>query len=133
MTMSAREAVANAYRAVADAFQRGDADSISELYTDEAELFVPGAPVIEGRRAIRETWRSIVGSGGNTLIVEVREVRESGALAYDTGHFTAAAPDGSILNTGKWIVIWERQSSGAWKIHRDFFHWDIPPSPATTP
>ena len=133
MTMSAGEAVANAYRALADAFQRGDADSISELYTDEAELFVPGAPVIEGRRAIREVWRSIVGSGGNTLIVEVREVQESGVLAYDTGQFTAAAPDGSVINTGKWIVIWERQSGGAWKIHRDFFHWDIAPVPATTP
>ena len=43
-----------------------------------------------------------------------------GDLAYDTGHFTATGLDGSILNTGKWIVIWKRESSGNWKIHRDF-------------
>jgi ketosteroid isomerase-like protein len=49
-------------------------------------------------------------------------------MAFDSGHFTAAAPDGSVLNTGKWIVIWKRDSRGAWKIHRDLMHWDMPPA-----
>src|SRR5262249_21230229 len=86
---SAREAVANAYQTVARSFQRGDADTIAELYTDDAELFVPGVPVISGQDAIREAWKGIVGAGGNTVRVDVREVQESGELAYDTGHFTA--------------------------------------------
>jgi uncharacterized protein (TIGR02246 family) len=127
---SAREAVEEGYQALMEAFHRGDADTISHMYTEDAELFVPGAPVIEGRSAIGETWRRIVGTGGNTVKVDVREVQESGELAYDTGHFMATAPDGCILNTGKWIVIWKRQASGAWKIHRDFMHWDIPPASA---
>jgi hypothetical protein len=41
---SAREAVTKAYQAVAASFQRGDADTIASLYTDDAELSVPGAP-----------------------------------------------------------------------------------------
>jgi ketosteroid isomerase-like protein len=130
---SAREAVENGYKSVAEAFHTGDADAISRMYTAEAELFFPGTPIIEGRRAIHEAWKSIVGSGGNTLSVDVREVQESGDWAYDTGRFTASAPDGSILNAGKWIVIWKRQSSGEWKIHRDFMHWDVPPAPAPAP
>ena len=72
----------------------------------------------------------IVGSGGNTLRSELREVQQRGDWAYDTGRFTANAPDGSVLNSGKWIVIWQRQLNGDWKIHRDFFHWDIPPKQA---
>src|SRR5438270_4958050 len=100
--MSAREVVAKEYAAMAAAFQSGDADSIAEMYTDDAEMFVPGLPVIEGKNAIRETWRSILGSGGNRVVIDVREVQESGDLAYDTGRFTATAPDGSVLNTGKW-------------------------------
>jgi uncharacterized protein (TIGR02246 family) len=122
--------VAKAYQTVSESFQRGNADTIAELYTDDAELFVPGVPVISGRNAIREAWKGIVAGGGNTVRVDVREVQESGELAYDTGHFTATGPDGNILNTGKWIVIWKRASSGEWRIHRDFMHWDIPPSPA---
>jgi ketosteroid isomerase-like protein len=58
----------------------------------------------------------------------VREVQESGDLAYDTGRFTATTADGRLLNTGKWIVIWKRASSGAWKVHRDFMHWDTAPA-----
>ena len=123
---SAREAVAKAYQAVAASFQRGDADAIASLYTDDAELFVPGAPVIEGKRAIRDAWSGIVGRGGNRVAIDVREVQESGDMAFDTGHFTATDPDGSTLNTGKWIVIWKRDASGAWSIHRDFMHWDTP-------
>jgi uncharacterized protein (TIGR02246 family) len=127
---SAREAVEKGYKAVDEAFRKGDADSISLMYTEDAELFIPGAPVLEGRQAIHEAWKKIVGSGGNTLRSVVREVQESGDLAYDTGHFTASAPNGSVLNAGKWIVIWKRQSKGEWKIHRDFMHWDIPPAEA---
>jgi len=125
---SAREAVEKDYKAVEDAFHKGNADAISRMYTEDAELFIPGAPVFEGRRAIHEVWEKIVGSGGNTLRTVVREVREGGDLAYDTGQFTATAPNGSVLNSGKWIVIWERRSTGEWKIHRDFMHWDIPPA-----
>ena len=124
---SARETVEKNYRAVEEAFRKGDADSIALMYTDDAELFIPGAPVLEGGQAIYEAWKKIVGPGGNTLRCVVREVQESGDLAYDTGHFTAIAPNGSILNAGKWIVVWKRQSAGEWKIHRDFMHWDITP------
>ena len=127
---SAREAVEKDYKAVEEAFHQGKADIISRMYTEDAELFMPGAPVLEGRRAIHEAWEKIVGSGGNTLRTVVREVRESGDLAYDTGQFTATAPNGTVLNRGKWIVIWQRQSTGEWKIHRDFMHWDIPPADA---
>jgi uncharacterized protein (TIGR02246 family) len=125
---SAREAVEKDYKAVEQAFHKGDADSISRMYTEDAELFMPGAPVLEGRDAIHQAWEKIVGTGGNTLRTVVREVQESGELAFDTGQFTATAPNGSVLNTGKWIVIWKRQSSGEWKIHRDFMHWDVPPA-----
>jgi uncharacterized protein (TIGR02246 family) len=125
---TARETVMKAYEAVASAFQRGDADSIAQLYTDDAEFFVPGIPVIQGKRAILETWRRIVGPGGSSVKIDTREVEESGDMAFDTGHFTATAPDGTVLNTGKWIVIWRRDSNGAWMIQRDFMHWDIPPA-----
>jgi uncharacterized protein (TIGR02246 family) len=125
---SARETVERSYKTVDDAFHKGDAEPISLMYTEDAELFIPGAPVLLGRQAIHEAWKKIVGSGGNTLHSVIREVQESGDLAYDTGHFTASAPNGRVLNTGKWIVVWKRQSTGEWKIHRDFMHWDIPPA-----
>ena len=74
-------------------------------------------------------WKLIIGSGGNTVCVEIGEVRDNGDWAYDIGGFKTSAPDGALLNSGKYIVIWKRHSSGTWMIHRDIFNWDIPPAP----
>lgn len=49
---STRETVETSYKAVEEAFHKGDADPISLMYTDDAELFIPGAPVLQGRQAI---------------------------------------------------------------------------------
>jgi ketosteroid isomerase-like protein len=124
---TAREAIVEGYKAFERAFSRGDADAVSQMYTDDAEWLVPEAPIVRGRKAIAEVWKSIIGVGGNTIRVDVGEVEQNGDWAYEVGSFTASAPDGSVLNAGKYIVIWKRQSNGAWKTHRDIFNWDVPP------
>jgi ketosteroid isomerase-like protein len=130
---NAREAITDGYKAFEDAFFRGDADTISKIYTEDAELLVPEAPPIRGRHSIADAWRGIVGAGGNTVRVDIGEVQESQDWAYDVGKFTASAPGGSVLNAGKYIVIWKQQSTGEWKIHRDIFNWDIPPAATSSP
>jgi hypothetical protein len=55
-----------------------------------------------------------------------------GDLAFDVGAFTTTAPDGTTLNSGKYIVVWKRDRVGAWKTYRDIFHWDIAPGDGST-
>ena len=93
-------------------------------------MLVPNAPIVQGKAAIEEVWRLIVGTGGNTLHIEILEVEEAGAWAYEVGRFTARAPDGSDLNAGKYVVIWQLQPDDTWKTHRDIFNWDVPPQGA---
>ena len=80
----------------------------------------PAYPSSSARTSLRETWKMIVRTGGDCVSNNVRDVQESGDLAFDTGIFTGTGPDGSLTSTGKWIVIWQRQSGGEWKIVRDF-------------
>jgi uncharacterized protein (TIGR02246 family) len=131
---SAREAIPVIYKTMEDAFQEGDAEAIAQAYTEDAEWYVPEAPVIKGRPAIARAWKANVGSGGNRLRIEVAEVEQSGDRAHEVGRFTISGPDGAVLSAGKYIVIWARQSDGEWKTRRDIFNWDIPPRqpPATT-
>lgn len=124
---SAREAITEAYKALEEAFYRGDADALAQIYTDDAEWLVPDAPPIKGRVAISQAWKNALGDGGNRVHVEVREVNESGDWAYEVGAFTTTAPDGKVLSVGKYIVIWKRHANGDWKTHRDVFNWDVPP------
>jgi ketosteroid isomerase-like protein len=93
------------------------------VYTEDAEWLVPQAPVVRGRQAIAQAWRGIIGSGGNNLRIEICELQESGDWTYEVGRFEASAPKGTILNSGKYIVIWKRQATREWKTHRDIFNW----------
>jgi len=102
------------------------------MYTDDAELLIPEAAIVSGREAIAQVWKRIVASGGNTVRVETGEVQEIGDWAYEVGAFTTSAPDGNVLNAGKYIVIWKRQPTGGWKIHRDIFNSDTPPAQTST-
>ena len=65
--------------------------------------------------------------------MDIREVEESGDWTYEVGTFEVNTPAGNVLNAGKYIVIWKRQSTGERKIHRDIFNWDIPPVQTSTP
>jgi ketosteroid isomerase-like protein len=76
-----REAIAEGYKAFERAFYKGDADAISRMYTEDAELYLPEAPVFSGRYAIAQVWRAIVGSGGNAVHVNIREVQDAGDWA----------------------------------------------------
>ena len=125
-----RDEITQAYRTMEEAFFNGNADALSMLYTEDAEWLVPGAPPVRGRQAIAEAWKGVIGSGGNRVRVEVREVQDCGESAYDIGAFTITGPDGAVLGAGKYIVIWQHQPDGSWKTHRDIFNWDVPPSGA---
>ena len=129
---SARDAIVEAYKAFEEAFFRGDADALSQIYADDAEWLVPGMPPIRGRATIASAWKGVIGSGGNRVRVDVREVEECGDWAYEVGTFTATTPEGTTLNAGKYIVVWKRDPTGTWKTHRDIFNWDIAPSGTAT-
>jgi len=89
-------------------FHRGDADRISLVYTEDAECLVPQTSIVKGRQAIAQAWRSIVGSGGNNL----RSTKKR-RLGIEVSRFEASAPDGTFLNSGKYIVIWKKFHSCA--------------------
>jgi ketosteroid isomerase-like protein len=116
-------------KAFEPAFHRGDVETISRMYTEDAALLIPEAPIVRGREAIAGTWKSMIGSGESTLRVDTAEVEESGDWAYEVGGFLESAPDGKVLNAGKYLVIWKLQPSGEWQIHRDIFNSDIPAQP----
>jgi len=124
---AARAAIVSVYKTVEQAFEKGDLDTIARAYADDATMFVPDAPVIEGRSAIRQAWKANVGSGGKRLRFEVAEVEQRGDRAYELGRFTISGPDGAVLTAGKQMVIWMRQPDGAWKSRRGIFNWDVPP------
>ena len=106
-----RDAVDAGNRAFIAAFLGGDADAIGQLYTENAELIAPGAPVARGRSAIAAAWKATIATGIKDLALQTAEVESAGDLAYETGTVRIVARDGTPTH-GRYVVVWKKKAVG---------------------
>lgn len=105
-------------RDFADALNAKDAKAAAALYTEDAVLIPPGEPLVRGRDAIEEYWRSAIESGGvRDVSVETMDALSSGSLGYETGSFvlTVNGPNGeAVTERGRFVELLKRQPDGQW-------------------
>jgi ketosteroid isomerase-like protein len=89
-----READARAVREseieASNALGAKDLARLVSFYADDASLFFPNTPIVTGKDAIRQTWKTILAIPNFAMsfqIVKV-EVSRSGDLAYGHGTYT---------------------------------------------
>lgn len=127
----AKAAIDEAALAWESAFNAGDGQGVAELYTEDAALFPPDAERVDGKAAIAGFWQGAIDAGLADADLETLEVVEAGDLAYEVGTVTLSAPtsDGDRAPvSGKYIVVWQHEGDGAWRLHRDI--WNMNPPPA---
>ena len=115
-----RAAVEGGNRAFIAAFLRGDSQAIARLYTEDAEVIAPGAPVARGRAAIAAAWQKAIDSGVKDVALTTENVDSAGDLAAETGKVRLVARDG-IATEARYVVVWKRVG-GEWKLHRDIWN-----------
>jgi uncharacterized protein (TIGR02246 family) len=120
----------------ADAFNAQDVDKLVGMYWDDAVLQPPGASSKAGAAAIREFLTADTANAkaaGMTLnIPESGAVDVSGDLAYEAGSFTVTDTSGAVVDSGKYLGVFEKRD-GAWRYIRDTWNSDNPPAPAAAP
>lgn len=97
-----------------------DAERSASFYADTAELFVPGAPLTSGKEAVQKAVKDELVAPGTTLTFTPTKVTvaRSSDLAYETGDYSLTLTSKSgkpQTQTGKYIVVWGKQSDGSWK------------------
>jgi uncharacterized protein (TIGR02246 family) len=113
----------------ASTFPAKDVDKFVSFYAPDATVYPQGAPAVTGGAAIRGFWSdffSLPGFAGSVALKSV-EVARSGDLAYETGTYEMTLNDAKgkpTKSTGKYLVVWKKQSDGKWKAHADFFNAD---------
>lgn len=115
-----RKAVEAGNRNFIAAFLRGDANAVAQLYTGNAQVIAPGAPVARGRSAIAAAWQKTIDSGVKDLSLQTAEVESAGDLACETGNVRLVSRDGSVIQ-GRYVVVWKREA-GQWRLHRDIWN-----------
>jgi len=109
------------------AFSRGDAAACAACYTEQGQVLPPNSDVITGQQAIQTFWQGAMHMGLTAVKLDTVEVEDHGNTANEVGQYTLQGAGGQVLDTGKYVVIWQ-QEAGQWKIHRDIWNSSRPAS-----
>ena len=110
------------------AINSGDIATVAGLYTDDAVLCAPNAPMARGRTAVQAMFEGMVQAMGvPKLQLDTVQVEERGDAAWEIGAYTMTA--GGQTDKGKYLVVWKREGSD-WKLAADIWNTDSPMAPA---
>lgn len=116
-----RKAIEDGGRKLGAALTAKDFDAAARLYTEDAALLPPNAPVIRGRAAIGVFWRDAAAALGLvSASLKTEEVTVSGDMAVEVG--SAALTLATGVAHVKFMVAWRRDGDGVWRLHRDIWN-----------
>jgi ketosteroid isomerase-like protein len=97
----------------------GTLEEFELVYTENARILPPGAPMISGRAAIIDFWRGIVASGLTRATLTTIDTLPAGDSVVEIGRADLTVTGKNVAV--KYVVYW-RQEEGAWKWHVDLWN-----------
>jgi ketosteroid isomerase-like protein len=108
-----------------EVFGKRNFAALDDIYTRNARILPPGAPMISGREAIKKFWGDMVQSANATSAVLASvDVMPVGDGAVEIGKATLTVePPGqpAAQMEVKYVVYWQ-QEDGRWKWHVDIWN-----------
>jgi uncharacterized protein (TIGR02246 family) len=111
-----------------EAFNKGDAAAVANMYTNDARVLPSNSEIIEGHANIQKFWQGAISSGMKLVSLEMVNLETHGNSAVEIGHYTSTIPGaGGITTTdkGKYVVVWKREGR-SWKLAVDIFNTSMP-------
>ena len=116
------------------AFATKDVDKVGAFYADDASLFLPDAPVVNGIAAIKAADKPFLSDKNFSLTCasDKVDVAKSGDLGYSQGAYTMTFTDSktkrALTVKGKYVEVYKKQADGGWKDVEDISTEDARPS-----
>ena len=114
----------------AAAFNAGDAGAVAGLYTDDAMRMPPNEPAVVGREAILSRFEAEFAEFAGQLANPAEEIHVAGDWAFLRGTYTMtltpSAGGEPTQDTGKYLVVVQRQPDGTWLTKREIWNSDNP-------
>lgn len=107
-----------------------DVEAIVDFWTEDARVFPPGHPVVEGKEALRQYVASSLEMPGFSISWEPADavVGSSGQLGYTWGEnkVTYNDADGNLVTLrGRYMTVWLKGEDGSWRCSMDI--WNAAP------
>ena len=100
-------------------------EALDDIYTSDARILPPGAPMVAGRKAIKEFWSGMVRStNAKSATLESVDVMPAGDGIVEIGRAVLAIePQGQAAAQldVKYVVYW-KQEDGRWRWHVDIWN-----------
>jgi uncharacterized protein (TIGR02246 family) len=130
----AHEAIDAAMARYIDAVKRGDTTAIVASLADDPVAVFPTGPARKGKAEVSKAFAEMFSASSVKELKPARaDLTVSGDLAVETGTFEITmqprAGDKEMTDKGQYIVVWQRQRDGSWKILRGFNRSDAPVGP----
>lgn len=134
-TAAVRQAIDSSNARFAEHFKAGQMEQVASHYTENAVAMPPNMPAASGRAAIQELFSGMVqGTTVTDFRLTTTDLRVSGDMARERGRYTMTMDvpgQGTIADSGKFVVVWQRQADGSWLMDSDVWNSDVPmPAPA---
>ncbi len=122
------EALLEVDRAWAAAASEGkDLERILSFWSDDATVFPPGSPVVQGKPALRSFVQQSLSTPGFHISwrSDKASVSADGTMGFTTGTnaLTVPGPDGKVITiAGRSVSVWRRLPGGEWKCVIDIWN-----------
>jgi ketosteroid isomerase-like protein len=105
----------------AEVIRKQNFDALNRIYTAQARVLPPGAPMVQGREQIKEFWKQAIAAMGVTGVkLTILDAEPAGFGVTEIGRADLTIGDGHIV-TVKYVVCW-KQEDGAWKWNVDIWN-----------
>ena len=104
-----------------------DVERAVAFWSDDATIIPPGAPIINGKEAIRDYVAKSFATPGFHISWKTLDaaVSQDGTMGYTIADNTMTFPgtEGKLITIdGRGVAIWRRDAAGAWKCVCDIWN-----------
>jgi ketosteroid isomerase-like protein len=115
------------------AYQAKNAAAAAEFYDKNGAMLAPNRPLLSGKDALQKFIAKSFTLQGYDIMwhAQKAEVARSGELGYTSGSYEMSfrrARGKLFFDKGKYLMVWKKQSDGAWKVLFDVSNSDLPPA-----
>jgi uncharacterized protein (TIGR02246 family) len=102
------------------AWDKADASLLAQLFAEDGVLLGRNGKVFKGPQQILERQKPVMEGAGKGVKATVTtvDVWLNGDTAYETGKYSYKFQEKGkpVIEEGRYVTIWKRQSDGSWKI-----------------
>ena len=122
----ARSAIDKGNAQWADAWTKGDAAAVADLFAEDGKFLSSSGKIYKGHEQILNLYKNAMkGIGtdikGMKVTVETVNVWLDGDMAFETGKYSYNYEENGkpTVEAGKYVTIWKKQKDGSWKLFMD--------------